>query len=730
MAAKRTLDPLEVLRKTSRGAYNAKDMAPIADACAHRNTIRVHATLDPRVAEALTDYDRATRQRMDDGLVFEAEVGDQLVADWEASGGVVVHHGGRTVRTIRNHITRQLATGARVLFVNDEDHDIVDLADGGRLSQSATIAAMRAGVHAVWGAVLPYSEMWSGKPDMLALHDPDNAASGYVGIDVKHHKTLKGKTKPKLRPVASLTSPHPTTATPTPREGSPQVKDAMQLGHYYRRLVELDLAGPPVGGVIGKGLDGTLTDLVFIPLDRATFTAEVDGRRSRRSANELADTSYRDYVRLVRHETRRFAQPSRTAPLTRPTYRTDCTGCPMYANICKPQMRDSGEATATMAGLTPNRAYPHEANGRYTTADIAALDRPTALAVGFGMDVPSMIDAAQALDPDLPADTLYGRYGAAKRAALADAGIRTVGDIAQMCPDTAAYAGLPHTSGLADQIDRARAVRACGGEGRVFRARDVDVLDLGAGHVLGVDGRPSTPARADVEVHIDMENDLDDLFWVGLMVRHVRVDGGESTTRDRYIPISAFDFPEETDADRRSALVMAETWKKLRNLQRRHRGKTLRVYYYTAAEKRVFSHHATVGQRFDDIATPSPEDIDAAFDSPVWVDLAPLVQKQLIWPTPNHTLKTLAKYTRFSWRDEDPSGENCVLWYREAQAALAAGDLETAEQLIDRMSAYNEDDCAATARLVQWLWDLTVRTPHKLESIASLDDSPVFQIAI
>lgn len=722
---------LTVLKSTSRGAYVTKDAIEISGACAHRNTVRVRAAVDPQVAAALTDYDDATLARMEDGNVFEAAVAEELRGVWTAAGHTVVDHGGRGARAIGNDIARRVANGERVLFVNDEDADQVDLTDGGSLAKSATMAAMKAGAAAIWGAVLPYTDTWSGKPDMLVAADPTNPAAGYLGVDVKHHKPLTGSSKPTGWLVADLAAPFATEASDVARTGTPHTVDALQLAHYHRRLTELGYDGGTLGGVIGRGRDGALTDIVFFDLATTSFPLEVDGKRTKMSALDLYDTARHNYLTLVRHEVRRLARPDGTAPLTRPRYQASCDGCPMFTNICKPQMRDAGEATFYMPGVTPARMYPHEANGRTTVADIAALHRPTAAVVAAKLDAPSLKAAAQQWPiRDAPAEVLISRPSTI--AGLHEAGIRTVGDLADMDDATAAYSDTPaHLTGLPDQIDQARAIRAAGGEGRVFRARGVDVIDVGAGLAVSSDGRV-VPARADVEIHIDMENDLDDQFWIGMQVRRFTPtdDADRPVVRDTYHAYTAFDHPDEADVGRRSAKVLADAWRKICNLQRYHSGKVVRVYYYTAAEKRVFRHHAATAALHDDIDAPSVADVDAAFAGDVWVDLAPLAMKQLIWPTRNHTLKSLAKYTRFTWRDEDPSGANCVLWYRDAVAAKAAGDTATFDELYRRIEAYNEDDCAATARLVEWMWDLQARTPHKLPSIATLDTSPVFTLAI
>jgi hypothetical protein len=69
------------------------------------------------------------------------------------------------------------------------------------------------------------------------------------------------------------------------------------------------------------------------------------------------------------------------------------------------------------------------------------------------------------------------------------------------------------------------------------------------------------------------------------------------------------------------------------------------------------------------------------------------------WPTRNHSIKTLAKYLGFEWRDGHPSGAASVelfdRWCRERDPALK-----------QRLLQYNEDDCRATRVLLDGIRSL------------------------
>jgi uncharacterized protein len=59
------------------------------------------------------------------------------------------------------------------------------------------------------------------------------------------------------------------------------------------------------------------------------------------------------------------------------------------------------------------------------------------------------------------------------------------------------------------------------------------------------------------------------------------------------------------------------------------------------------------------------------------------------WPTWDFSIKTLAKYLGFSWRDTHPSGAASIEWFNRW---VETGDPEIRKRILD----YNEDDCRAT----------------------------------
>lgn len=120
------------------------------------------------------------------------------------------------------------------------------------------------------------------------------------------------------------------------------------------------------------------------------------------------------------------------------------------------------------------------------------------------------------------------------------------------------------------------------------------------------------------------------------------------------------------------------------------------VYYYSAYERTIWRK---LQQRHPQVA--SPEEIEAVFAPERAVDLYAVVRKQSEWPTNDHSIKTLATYLGFRWRDDNPSGAASIEWFHRWT--------EDAEPAVkQRILAYNEDDCRAMRVLKDALVELPV----------------------
>ncbi len=113
------------------------------------------------------------------------------------------------------------------------------------------------------------------------------------------------------------------------------------------------------------------------------------------------------------------------------------------------------------------------------------------------------------------------------------------------------------------------------------------------------------------------------------------------------------------------------------------------VFYYSKYER---TNYRKLQSRYPDVC--SADDIEQLFDPQNSVDLYyDVVLPKTEWPTHDFSLKTLAKYLGFVWRDADPSGASSIEWYNRW---VETGDASIKQRILD----YNEDDCRATRWLV------------------------------
>jgi predicted RecB family nuclease len=122
------------------------------------------------------------------------------------------------------------------------------------------------------------------------------------------------------------------------------------------------------------------------------------------------------------------------------------------------------------------------------------------------------------------------------------------------------------------------------------------------------------------------------------------------------------------------------------------------MYIYSKYERTWWR---ALQQRYPDVCTRA--EIDEMFDESRTVDLLAVVQSSTEWPTKDHTIKTLARYLGFEWRDTHPSGFASIEWYDR----YVAGDHEAKTRILE----YNEDDCVATRVVLDGIRRLSVREP-------------------
>lgn len=145
--------------------------------------------------------------------------------------------------------------------------------------------------------------------------------------------------------------------------------------------------------------------------------------------------------------------------------------------------------------------------------------------------------------------------------------------------------------------------------------------------------------------------------------------------KGRFISFVAKDVSQQAEKE-----AWQSFWEYINSLPRGN----FAVYYYSHHEKTTYKR---LQKRYPDVI--SMEKVDEFFDSPNVIDLYKVVQQQTDWPTCSYSLKTLASYLGFKWRDETPSGALSIQWFNEY---LEKKD----EKLLQRILEYNEDDCKAT----------------------------------
>lgn len=187
---------------------------------------------------------------------------------------------------------------------------------------------------------------------------------------------------------------------------------------------------------------------------------------------------------------------------------------------------------------------------------------------------------------------------------------------------------------------------------------------------------------SDVEIFFDIEVDplRDHTYLHGFIERR-----GGMTANERYV---AFFTRDESADEERDAFASAIAYL--------GGEPTATIWYYSKYERTIYRK---LQARYPDVC--APEHIEALFDPARCIDLYyDVVVKATEWPTNDHSIKTLAKYLGFSWRDTDPSGAASIEWFDQWTQTR---DASVRQRILD----YNEDDCRATRVLLDGIRDLT-----------------------
>lgn len=184
----------------------------------------------------------------------------------------------------------------------------------------------------------------------------------------------------------------------------------------------------------------------------------------------------------------------------------------------------------------------------------------------------------------------------------------------------------------------------------------------------------SLPAQ-NRELFFDVEVDpMRDVCYLHGFVE--RLDGDAS--KERFVAFFA-DEPTPQGEER----AFSEAWTFLRGAQ------PCAVYYYSKYERTIYRK---LQAKYPSVC--SAEDVEALFDPALAIDLySDVVMKATEWPTHDFSIKTLATYLGFSWRDTHPSGAASIEWFHRW---IENRDPQVRQRILD----YNEDDCRATRVLL------------------------------
>jgi predicted RecB family nuclease len=228
------------------------------------------------------------------------------------------------------------------------------------------------------------------------------------------------------------------------------------------------------------------------------------------------------------------------------------------------------------------------------------------------------------------------------------------------------------------------------GEKTIFKGIGPDSLRLfqaRAALAVQKDGKPYlrspiTLPTTERELFFDIEVDpMRDICYLHGFVERI----GGNTSAERFIPF----FSEEPTAAAEEE-AFARAWNFVRECH------PSAIYYYSKYERTLYRK---LQGKYPSVC--KADDIEALFAAATTVDLLyDVVTKATEWPTRDYSLKTLAKFLGFKWRDLHPSGAASIEWF---DRWVQTGDREIRQRILD----YNEDDCKATRVLLDGIRAMT-----------------------
>ncbi|HOD71932.1 MAG TPA: TM0106 family RecB-like putative nuclease [Deltaproteobacteria bacterium] len=193
----------------------------------------------------------------------------------------------------------------------------------------------------------------------------------------------------------------------------------------------------------------------------------------------------------------------------------------------------------------------------------------------------------------------------------------------------------------------------------------------------------TSPPLPDIEreLFFDIETDpMRDICYLHGFVERL----GRDNSSERHLP-----FLAETATPEGEREAFRQAWEYVCS------SRPAAMYFYSKYERTWWR---ILQQRYPDIATA--QQIEELFDPATAVDLYyDVVLSCTEWPTNDYSIKTLATYLGFNWRDKTPSGAESIEWYNRW--------VETGDPMLrSRILEYNEDDCIATRVLLDGIRSL------------------------
>ncbi len=173
-----------------------------------------------------------------------------------------------------------------------------------------------------------------------------------------------------------------------------------------------------------------------------------------------------------------------------------------------------------------------------------------------------------------------------------------------------------------------------------------------------------------VELFFDVETDpMRDICYLHGFVER----SGGDVASESYVH-----FFTEKPTKEAEETAFAQAWTYVQTL------KPTAIYFYSPYERTVWRQ---LGALYPGVATE--EDVLGLFEAEAAVDLYhDVIRSKMEWPTRDLSIKTLATFLGFSWRDPEPSGTASVEWYHRW---VETGEPDVRRRILE----YNEDDCLA-----------------------------------